>query len=234
MLREAAKDWVTRRSPIRALRNLRDRGAELGYEPAVWTEMAAMGWAGTIVPEKYGGSNLGCMDLALVLEELGRTLTASPLIASGLAGASALMLGGSAGQKQAWLPRVADGTAIVTLAVDEHRHHNPQRVETEVVSGRLSGEKVFVIEGIAAHLFVVSARSAGTMGLYLVRADAGGVSRQRLSLADSRGAANLTFKDVVVSDADRLSGGGALLAAGHASGVAAFEVDERGRAVRAA
>ena len=211
MLREAAKDWVTRRSPIRALRNLRDRGADLGYEPAVWTEMAAMGWAGTIVPEKYGGSNLGCMDLALVLEELGRTLTASPLIASGLAGASALMLGGSAGQKQAWLPRVADGTAIVTLAVDEHRHHNPQRVETQVVDGRLSGEKVFVIEGMAAHLFVVSARSAGTLELYLVRADAGGVSRQRLSLADSRGAANLTFKDVVVSHADRLSGGAALL-----------------------
>ena len=173
--------------------------------------MAAMGWAGTIVPEEYGGSNLGCMDLALVLEELGRTLTASPLIASGLAGASALVLGGSAGQNQAWLPRVADGTAIVTLAVDEQRHHNPQRVETEVVGGRLSGEKVFVIEGMAAHLFVVSARSAGTLELYLVRADAEGVSRQRLSLADSRGAANLTFKDVVVSDADRLSGGAALL-----------------------
>ena len=49
MLREAAKDWVTRRSPIRALRNLRDRGAELGYEPAVWTEMASMGWALSLI-----------------------------------------------------------------------------------------------------------------------------------------------------------------------------------------
>lgn len=211
MLRAAAHDWVTRRSPIRALRDMRDRGTELGYEPAVWTEMANMGWAGAIIPVEYGGSDLGCLDLALVLEELGRTLTASPLIASGLVGASALILGGSTRQKQAWLPKVAEGRAIVTLAVDELRHHDPQRVGTEVVGGRLSGRKVFVLEGMAADLFVVSARAAGVVELYLIRADAGGLSRQRLSLADSRGAASLSFEGVEVSDDDRLSGGAALL-----------------------
>ena len=84
MLRDAAEEWAMRRSPIRALRSLRDQGSEVGFEPAVWAEIAEMGWIGTIVPEEYGGSNLGCLDLALVIEALGRTLTASPLIACGL------------------------------------------------------------------------------------------------------------------------------------------------------
>ena len=211
MLRDAAKNWVKKKSPISSFRRMRDSGAELGFEVSVWNELAEMGWAGVIIPQEYGGSNLGYLSLGLLLEELGRTLTASPLTASGLAGASALVLGGSAAQKQTWLPKVADGTAIVTLAVDEHRHHSPEKVEAQVVGGKLSGKKTIVLEGMAADLFVVSAQSGGTVELYLVNADAGGVSRQKLSLADSRGAANLSFDGVVVSDADRLCGGAALL-----------------------
>lgn len=211
MLREAARDWVARRSPIGAFRKLRDGGAELGFDPVVWAEIAEMGWAGAVIPLEYGGSNLGCAELALVLEEMGRTLSASPLIASALAGASALLLGGSAAQRQAWLPRVADGSAIVTLAVDEHRYHDPREVDAEVVAGRLSGRKLLVLEGMAADLFVVSARCAGAIGLYLVAADAAGVSRQRLSLADGRGAANLSFDGVAVGEDCRLAGGEALL-----------------------
>ncbi|MBW8815467.1 MAG: acyl-CoA dehydrogenase family protein [Caulobacterales bacterium] len=211
MLRDAAKSWVQEKSPVTAFRKMRDSGAELGYDAAAWNEMAEMGWAGVIIPEEYGGSDFGYLSLGLILEETGRTLTASPLLASALGAASALVLGGSDAQKQAWLPKIAEGSAVATLAVDEGPHHAPDKVATTVAGGKLSGRKVFVLEGMAADVFVVSAKAGDAIELYLVKADAPGVSRQRLSLADSRGAANVTFENVAVSDADKLSGGSALL-----------------------
>jgi alkylation response protein AidB-like acyl-CoA dehydrogenase len=211
MLRDAAKSWVQEKSPVTAFRKMRDSGAELGYDVAAWNEMAEMGWAGVIIPEEYGGSNFGYLSLGLVLEELGRTLTASPLIASGLGAASALILGGSEEQKSEWLPKIADGSVIAALAVDEGPHHRPEQVATTVSGGKLSGKKVFVLEGMAANLFVVSAKSGDAIELYLVKADAPGVSRQRLSLADSRGAANVTFENVDVASTQILTGGYKLL-----------------------
>ena len=211
MLRDAAKSWVQEKSPVTAFRKMRDSGAELGYDVAAWNEMAEMGWAGVIIPEEYGGSNFGYLSLGLVLEELGRTLTASPLIASGLGAASALILGGNDAQKSEWLPKIADGTAVATLAVDEGPRHAPDKVEATVSGGKLNGKKTFVLEGMAANVFVVSAKDGDAIQLYLVKADAAGVSRQKLSLADSRGAANVSFENVAVSDADKLDGGAAVL-----------------------
>ncbi|MGZ8370695.1 MAG: acyl-CoA dehydrogenase family protein [Caulobacteraceae bacterium] len=211
MLRDAAKSWVQEKSPVNAFRKMRDSGAELGYDVAAWNEMAEMGWAGVIIPEEYGGSNFGYLSLGLVIEELGRTLTASPLIASGLGAASALILGGSDAQKSEWLPKIADGSVVAALAVDEGPHHKPEQVAATVSGGKLNGKKVFVLEGMAANVFVVSAKAGDAIELYLVKADAAGVSRTKLSLADSRGAANVTFADVAVSDADKLTGGAALL-----------------------
>ena len=208
MLRDAAKSWVQEKSPVTAFRKMRDSGAELGYDVAAWNEMAEMGWAGVIIPEEYGGSNFGYLSLGLVLEELGRTLTASPLIASGLGAASALILGGSDAQKGEWLPKLADGSAVGALAVDEGAHHKPEKVEATVSGGKLTGKKSFVIEGMAANVFVVSAKEGGKVELYLVKADDAGVKRTKLNLADSRGAANVEFNGAA---ADKLSGGAELL-----------------------
>ncbi len=208
MLRDAAKSWVQEKSPVNAFRKMRDSGAELGYDVAAWNEMAEMGWAGVIIPEEYGGSDFGYLSLGLVLEELGRTLTASPLLASGLAGASALILGGSDSQKSTWLPKVADGSAVVALAIDEGPHHKPEKVDATVSGGKLTGKKVFVLEGMAADVFVVSAKEAGAIELYLVKADDAGVTRSKLSLADSRGAANVEFNGAA---AEKLTGGAELL-----------------------
>jgi len=208
MLRDAAKSWVQEKSPVTAFRKMRDSGAELGYDVNAWNEMAEMGWAGVIIPEEYGGSNFGYLSLGLVLEELGRTLTASPLIASGLAAASALILGGNDAQKGEWLPKIADGSAVATLAVDEGPHHKPDQVAAEVKGGKLTGKKTFVLEGMAANVFVVSAKENGAIELFLVKADDAGVKRTRLSLADSRGAANVEFNGAA---AEKLSGGAALL-----------------------
>jgi alkylation response protein AidB-like acyl-CoA dehydrogenase len=208
MLRDAAKSWVQEKSPVTAFRKMRDSGAELGYDVAAWNEMAEMGWAGVIIPEEYGGSNFGYLSLGLVLEELGRTLTASPLIASGLGVASALILGGSDAQKSEWLPKLADGSAVGALAVDEGPHHKPEKVEATVSGGKLTGKKVFVLEGMAADVLIVSAKGPDGLGLFLVKASDPGVKRTRLSLADSRGAANIAFEGAA---AEPLSGGAEVL-----------------------
>ncbi|MDB5499439.1 MAG: acyl-CoA dehydrogenase [Phenylobacterium sp.] len=208
MLRDAAKSWVQEKSPVTAFRKMRDSGAELGYDANAWNEMAEMGWAGVIIPEEYGGSNFGYLSLGLILEELGRTLTASPLLASGLAAASALILGGSDAQKSAWLPKIAEGAAVGALAVDEGAHHAPEKVAATVKGGKLTGKKAFVLEGMAADLLIVSAQGPDGLGLFLVKGDDPGVTRTRLHLADSRGAANIEFKDAA---AEPLTGGADLL-----------------------
>ncbi|MFM1959010.1 MAG: hypothetical protein RL588_527 [Pseudomonadota bacterium] len=208
MLRDAAKSWTQEKSPVTAFRKMRDSGVDIGYDVNAWNEMAEMGWAGVIIPEEYGGSAFGYLSMGLILEELGRTLTASPLIASGVGAASALILGGSDSQKSEWLPKIADGSVVGALAVDEGPHHAPEKVALAATKSgggySLSGTKTFVIEGLAANLLVVSARTSGKPGdkdgitLFLVPADAKGVSRKRLALADSRGAANITFDKVEV------------------------------------
>jgi alkylation response protein AidB-like acyl-CoA dehydrogenase len=224
MLRDAAKSWVQEKSPVTAFRKMRDSGAPLGYDPAAFAEMAEMGWTGVIIPESYGGSDFGYLSLGLILEETGRTLTASPLLSSALAAASALVLGGTEAQKQNYLSKIASGELVATLAVDEGPHHNPNKVALAATKSgagySLSGNKTFVLEGGAAGFFVVSARTGGKPGeadgitLFLVPGDAKGLTKNALKLADSRGAANLTFANVEVG-ADAVLGevgkGGPLL-----------------------
>ena len=208
MLRDAARSWTQEKSPVTAFRKLRDSKNELGFDAAVWSEMGEMGWAGVIVPEAYGGSDFGYLGLGLILEETGRTLTASPLLSTALVGASALVLAGTEAQKQEWLTKLAAGQAIATLAVDEGPHHDPAK--TALAASRtadgysLSGAKTFVLEGLAADLIVTAARTSGSPGdtqgitLFLVPGEAKGLTRKALHLADSRGHAQLTFDNVVL------------------------------------
>ena len=206
MLRDAAKAWVQEKSPISAFRKVRDAGGELGYEPKAFAEMAEMGWAGVVIPEAYGGSEFGYLSLGLVLEEMGRTLTASPLLPSALAAASGLVLGGTEDQKQTWLPKIAAGEVVATLAVDEGPRHDPTKTalwaEKSGDGFTLTGEKTFVLEGMAAGLYIVSARTSGQIGdkagitLFLVAPDAPGLTRSPRAMADARGYAALDFKGV--------------------------------------
>ena len=219
MLRDAARTWTQEKSPVSAFRKVRDSALPLGYDPAAFAEMAEMGWTGVIIPEEYGGSDFGYLSLGLILEETGRTLTASPILATALAAASAIILGGTQAQKEAWLTKIASGELVATLAVDEGPHHAPARIALAATKSgdgySLSGKKTFVLEGMAAGLFVVSARTSGQSGdkegvtLFLVPADAKGVSRKALKLADSRGAAVVTFEgvtlgaDAILGEADK-------------------------------
>ena len=125
MLRDAAKGWTQDSAPVGALRKLRDGGGKQSFDPATWSEMGAMGWSGVIVPEDFDGSAFGYLGLGLILEETGRNLVASPLLSTALVAASALVLGGSEAQRTEWLPKIAAGEAVATLAVDEGAHHEP-------------------------------------------------------------------------------------------------------------
>jgi alkylation response protein AidB-like acyl-CoA dehydrogenase len=208
MLQDQARSWTREEAPVEKFREMRDSGTEKGFAEATWAEMAAMGWAGILIPESLGGSDMDYATFGIVLEETGRTLVASPLFASALVGTSALLLGGSEAQKQSWLPGVADGSSVITLAVDEHPHHAPEQIALVAArSGEgfaLNGRKVFVFEGASADAFVVAARTSGSPGetsgitLFLVPADAPGVTASRLHTADSRGYANVVFADVEI------------------------------------
>jgi len=224
MIRDQAKSWATEQAPVSAFRKLRDSKVEARYEPQTWQSMVEMGWTGILVPEAFGGSDLGYLTFGVVLEELGRQLTASPLLASGLVGTSAILLGGSAAQQQEFLPSLVDGSQVLTLAVDEGPRHAPANIALAAKSTgagfELSGDKTFVLEGMAATTFVVAARTAGVVGdtqgisLFLVPADAAGVSRSAMHTADSRGYAQVAFADVAVpADAvlGSLDNGSALL-----------------------
>jgi alkylation response protein AidB-like acyl-CoA dehydrogenase len=208
MLRDAAKGWTSESAPVGALRRLRDGKTGQSFDPTAWKDMGEMGWAGVIVPEAYDGSAFGYLGLGLILEETGRTLAASPLLSTAMIAASALQLGGSDNQKQAWLPKIASGEAVATLAVDEGSHHAPARTALTATKGGtgyvLNGTKTLVLDGEAADLLIVVARTGGKVGdtegltLFLVASDAAGVSRKHLALIDSRGAAQIAFDGVEV------------------------------------
>jgi len=164
--------------------------------------MVKMGWAGIIIPEAHGGSDFGFLSAGLVVEELGKTLTASPLVATTIA-ASAIVLGGSDEQKAKWLPKLASGETVATLAVDEGPHYDPSAIETNVSDGKLTGKKAFVHEAHGADLFLVAAKD----GLYLVAKD-DGVSLATRKLTDQRSHADVSFNGAA---AEKLEGGGVSL-----------------------
>lgn len=209
MLRHAAKAWVSERSAVAVFRKLCDSGNPGWINRAAWNEMAEMGWAGILIPEEYGGTGLGFLTLGIVLEETGRTLTASPLISTALTATTALQLGGSDAQKRELLPKIAGGIAVASLAVDEGAHHHPETIAFKAtktgIGYTLSGKKCFVLDGGSADLIIVAARTEGDPGdvsgvtLFLMNANAKGLTRQILNSVDSRSMANFLFENVEVS-----------------------------------
>jgi acyl-CoA dehydrogenase len=208
LLQGTAREFLGANAPVAALRELRDSRDPLGYAPALWQQMAELGWASIILPEQYGGLDFGFLGLGVVLEETGRTLTASPLLASAVVGASALLLGGSEEQKETLLPAIAAGELTTALALEETHHHRPTRIATRAERDAdefiVNGRKTFVLDGHSADKLVVVTRSGDAspassgLTLLLVDRDAPGVTVQRTIMADSRNAANITFEQVRV------------------------------------
>lgn len=208
LIKDQASAWVIDKAPVSSFRALRDNKSQQAFQPETWTAMVDMGWSGILVPEQHGGSDLGYLTCGLILEQLGRQLTASPLFSSSLVGASALMLAGNAEQQEALLPGIVNGSALLTLALEESSRHAPEQTAFEArQSGggfKLTGTKTFVAEGMSATHYIVTARTAGKPGdargisLFLVPAEASGLEHTALPTIDSRDYARLSFTDVGV------------------------------------
>ena len=208
-LKDTAKSFAEERSPITHFRSLRDMSDTMLWDKNIWNEMSKLGWPGIMIPEEFGGSNFGLSGICVVLQECAKTLTPSPLFASGVLGAYAINNYGTKEQKEKYLPLIASGELTTSVAVDESSHHNPY--DTVLIAKKnsdeyiLSGKKNFVIDGTSSDLLIVLARTSGEKGdstgltLFLVDPTNEGIDRIKLEMADSRNYANIIFDNVKIS-----------------------------------
>lgn len=224
MVLDTAHEFFRDRAPITALRKLRDSNDRDGFSRGLWREMADLGWTGFLVPEDHGGTEFGILGLAQVMEAAGRTLAATPLVSTGLVGASLLAMAGSEDQKVEHLPPLIAGERLFALALEEGSRHQPHRIATTAeqqgAGYTLNGQKVFVLDGHVADVVIVAARTSGArdehngITLFLVPGNAPGVTRLRTIMIDSRNAAQIRLDNVSVgaeSVLGRIDGGGDVL-----------------------
>ena len=214
MLKESAAGFLTEKATVAHLRALRDSADERGCSDDVWQEMVQMGWAGIAIAEDFGGLGYGYTGLGLVLEQVGRNLSASPLQSTVLVSATLIAELGSGSQKEQWLSPIAAGEKRVSLALQEGRHHAPEQTAARAVADGedylLSGAKVLVLDASLADAYIVVARTAGEAGdsqgltAFLVAANSAGIALSRSSMVDSRNVGTLTLQDVRVPAAQVL------------------------------
>jgi len=208
MLQDAADGFLNEQAPIAHLRKLRDERDGDGVSRDLWRAFGEMGFAGVIIPEALGGMGLGAVEAGVIAESLGRTLTPSPYLGSSILSAKVLIDGGSQAQ-QAWLPRIAAGEAILSLAVDEGAKHAPSRITTRAERAgngfKLNGAKAFVLDGHVADALIVVATAEESTTLFLVDPATAGVEIERTVMVDAHNAARITLTDVAV-DADAVIG----------------------------
>lgn len=223
MIRETADGFFAANAPVSQLRALRDQRDATGFSVDLWKQMAAMGFAGVLVPEAHGGTGLGYVAANLIQQAIGRNLSLSPFLSTAVLGAAALAHG-SDDQQATLLPRLASGDLLLALASDESPRHAPHRITTRAEAAgngfRLNGGKTFVFDGHVADTLIVAARTSGGdddsdgITLFLVDAGAEGVDRKRTIMVDSRGCADIRLDGVQVDGADvlgKVGGGGAIL-----------------------
>lgn len=170
---------------LRAVRRVLDDG--LPWDEPLWRQVAALGWLGAAIPEQYGGLGLGGDTLAVIAEELGRALAPLPVSSSIYLAAPCVLHAGSESQRREWLPSLAKGEQIATLAAAEGLvgMADTARHTARVTAGRLTGVKQPVPDGMLTHWAVVTARDeAGAFGLYVVDLLGPGVTREPLANVD--------------------------------------------------
>lgn len=200
-LRDTARKYLTEKCPPKAVRNILEGGAP--YDKALWKGLAEMGFLGVAIPEEFGGTGAGHLELCVIAEELGRSLAPVPFSSTVYLAAEALMIAGSDAQKQKWLPKIAAGEAIGTLALFEGAGNpTPKGVKLTASNNTLDGTKKPVADGEIADFAIVAARTASTgrdsdIGLFLVELNGSGVTRKALQSVDpSRNQAEITFAGV--------------------------------------
>src|SRR5207244_615053 len=199
-LRDEARKYLAEHSSPKAVREVLDGKAP--YDKALWKGLAEMGFLGVAIPEDFGGAGAGHLELCVIAEEMGRALAPVPFSSTVYLAAEALLLAGSEAQKRKWLPAIAAGEAIGTLALFEGKGNpSPQAVKLTAPGGTLNGVKKPVPDGAIADFAIVAARTGSSgretdVSLFLVDLKAGGIEAKALANVDpTRGQAELTFKN---------------------------------------
>jgi alkylation response protein AidB-like acyl-CoA dehydrogenase len=187
-LRSTVRAFLDSKSSEEAVREQME--TDNGFDTAVWSQMAEqMGLQGLHIPEEYGGSGFGYVELGIVLEEMGRSLLCAPFFSSVVLAANTLIHSGDEAAKKAHLPGIASGETIATLAYTEPSGKWDESGITMQASGSagsytLTGTKMYVIDGHTANLLIVAARTGAGVSLFAVDGNAAGLTRTALSTMD--------------------------------------------------
>src|SRR5450756_2406719 len=193
-MRDEARKFLAEKCPPKAVRAVLDGKAP--YDKDLWKGLAGMGFLGVAIPEEFGGAGAGHLELCVIAEEMGRALAPVPFSSTVYLAAEAILLAGSDAQKSKWLPAIASGSAIGTLALFEGRGNpSPAAIKLTASNGTLNGVKKPVPDGAIADFAIVAARSATSgretdIALFLVDLTGEGVEAKALTNVDpSRGQA---------------------------------------------
>ena len=229
-LRDEARKFLAEKCPPKAVRTVLD-GKE-PYDRELWKGLADMGFLGVAIPEAYGGAGAGHLELCVIAEEMGRALAPVPFSSTVYLAAEALLLAGNDAQKQKWLPLIASGEAVGTLALFEGKGNpSPQAIKLSAAGGSLNGVKKPVSDGAIADFAIVAARTGSSgretdVSLFLVDMKAEGVEAKPLTNVDpSRGQAELTFRNCKAEPLGRANEGWSIVSQvlDHAAVLMAFE-----------
>jgi alkylation response protein AidB-like acyl-CoA dehydrogenase len=197
-LRKTVRAFLDAKSPESAVREQME--TEAGYDETVWRQMAEqMGLQGLSIPEEFGGSGFTFIELGIVLEEMGRSLLCAPFFSTVVLAANTLLHSGDDAAKKDFLPGIASGETIATVAFTEPSGKwDESGIEMEATASgdgwTLAGTKMFVLDGHTADLIVVAARTPQGVSLFAVEGDAAGLTRTPLSTMDqTRKQARLEF-----------------------------------------
>jgi alkylation response protein AidB-like acyl-CoA dehydrogenase len=198
-LRDQARKFLSEKCSPKAVRAVLDGKAP--YDKELWQGLAEMGFLGVAIPEEFGGAGAGHLELCVIAEEMGRALAPVPFSSTVYLAAEALLLAGSDAQKRKWLPKIASGEAIGTLALFEGAGNpSPKAIKLAADGGMLNGVKKPVPDGALADFAVVAARTGSSgresdISLFLVDMKGSGVEVKGLTNVDpTRGQAEVTFK----------------------------------------
>ena len=220
MLRNFARDFLEKECPEQLVRQMEED--EKGYSPELWQKMAQQGWMGLIIPEQYGGAGMNLCELVVLLEEFGRALVPGPFLSTVVLGAVPVMEAGSEEQKQQFLPKIAAGELIMTMALTEpsakwDADGVQMEAKRESASGGkdgadfvLSGTKLFVPDAhVSDYMVLVARTSKGAVAedgitLFLVDSKSPGISYEVLKTIAADKQCEITFENVRVPAANVL------------------------------
>ena len=178
-LKEAARKFLDARAGPPAARKVMDAAAT--HDAALWAEVVEQGWPAARVPEEHGGLGLGADEACVLAEEIGRSLAPVPLMST-LAAIEAILLAGSDSQKAEWLPKLASGEAVGCLAWAEGSNSPTQMPSAKLASGKLSGTKNPVIDGLVATVAIVTVATADGPAMAIASLD--GATREKQDTLD--------------------------------------------------